>query len=508
MLVHDIIFDKKLHMSVRVRFAPSPTGALHIGGLRTALFNYLYAKKHNGSFILRIEDTDQNRKVDAAEGYILNSLKWLGIEPEEGPQKKGDFGPYRQSERKEIYTGEVEKLIKTGKAYYAFDSGEALAELRKEHEKKGETFKYSALNRNGLLNSLSLSEEETTEKIKKGNYVIRLKVEAGTTISIADKIRGEINVHSDEIDDKILIKGDGMPTYHFANVVDDHLMKISHVIRGEEWLPSLPLHRLIYDAFDWPVPQFLHLPLILKPEGKGKLSKRDGDQLGFPVYPLEWENSKGFKERGFLPEALLSYLSLLGWNPGSEKEIFKLKELIHLFEVEKIQKGGARFDFDKARWINHKFLANSDSKLILERFPSFFNVVGANVSEKRKLAIYGLLKERLFLLEDFKSEASLFFSDPVSYDEKVIKKIQDRKPKKVLNFIIQILEKNIPASNWKKQLQSWGEKEELPFSVIMQSLRLAIVGNLSGPDILVVCGLLEKEVILKRLKKLINYLNN
>ena len=277
-------------MSVRVRFAPSPTGALHIGGLRTALFNYLYAKKHNGSFILRIEDTDQNRKVDAAEDYILNSLKWLGIEPEEGPQKKGDFGPYKQSERKEIYTGEVVKLIKTGKAYYAFDSGEALAELRKEHEKKGETFKYSALNRNGLLNSLSLSEEETTEKIKKGNYVIRLKVEAGTTISIADKIRGEINVHSDEIDDKILIKGDGMPTYHFANVVDDHLMKISHVIRGEEWLPSLPLHRLIYDAFDWPVPQFLHLPLILKPKGKGKLSKRDGDQLGFPVYPLEWEN--------------------------------------------------------------------------------------------------------------------------------------------------------------------------------------------------------------------------
>jgi glutamyl-tRNA synthetase len=252
----------------------------------------------------------------------------------------------------------------------------------------------------------------------------------------------------------------------------------------------------------------MHLPLILKPEGKGKLSKRDGDQLGFPVFPLEWEDSKGFKERGFLPEALLSYLSLLGWNPGSKKEIFELNELIHSFEVEKIQKAGARFDFDKARWVNHKFLGNSDSKLILKRFPSFFNVTGARVSEKRKLSIYELLKERLFLLEDFKSEASLFFSDPIRYDEKVIKKIQNRKPEKVLNFIIQLLEKNIPASNWTKQLQSWGEKEEIPFGLIMQSLRLGIVGNLRGPDILIVCGLLEKEVILERLKKLINYLNN
>ena len=495
-------------MSVRVRFAPSPTGALHIGGLRTALFNYLYAKKHNGSFILRIEDTDQNRKVDAAEDYIEASLKWLGIEPEEGPRNKGNFGPYKQSERKEIYHEEIVNLIKAGKAYYAFDLEDTLAQLRKEHEKKGEIFKYGSSNRDNLLNSLNLSEEETKEKIKEGNYVIRLKVKSGMVINVVDEIRGEISVSSDEIDDKILIKGDSMPTYHFANVVDDHLMKISHVIRGEEWLPSLPVHHLIYDAFDWAVPKFLHLPLILKPVGKGKLSKRDGDQLGFPVYPLEWKNGSGFKERGFLPEALLNYLSLLGWNPGGKKEIFELDELISSFDVEKIQKAGARFDFDKARWMNHKFLVNSDSKLILRRFPAFFDVMPSTLSEKNKLAIYELLKERLFLLEDFKTEANLFFNNPIAYDEKVIKKIKKCEPEKALNFLIELLEKDIPISNWRVRLQNWNEKKELPFGVIMQSLRLAIVGNLSGPDIFMVCGLLEKEVILSRLKNLITYLNN
>ena len=411
-------------MSVRVRFAPSPTGALHIGGLRTALFNYIFAKKHAGRFILRIEDTDQNRKVDAAEDYITKSLGWLGIEPEEGPNKKGVFGPYRQSERKEIYSREIHRLIKTGKAYYAFDSAETLTELRKEHEKKGQSFKYCAFNRNKLCNSLSLSEKETKEKIKDKNYVVRLRVESGVKISVKDEIRGDIRVSSEEIDDKILIKADGMPTYHFANVVDDYHMKISHVIRGEEWLPSLPLHNLIYEAFNWPAPKFMHLPLILKSEGKGKLSKRDGDELGFPVYPLKWKAAKGFKERGFLPEALLNYICLLGFNPGTKKEIFELDELIHSFKVEKIQKAGARFDFDKARWINHKYLERSESKSILERFPVFFDIMSTTMSEKRKLAIYELLKERLFLLEDFKHEAYFFFNDPTGYEEKVIKKIQ------------------------------------------------------------------------------------
>lgn len=495
-------------MSIRVRFAPSPTGALHIGGLRTALFNYLFAKKHNGEFILRIEDTDQSRKVDGAEDYITASLRWLGIEQDEGPKKMGRFGPYRQSERKELYTREIIKLVQAGKAYYAFDSDEKLAELRGEYEKKGQSFKYCSLNRNDLLNSLRLSEKETKKRIKEESYVIRLKVESGFTVTVEDKIRGEIKVNSDEIDDKILIKADGMPTYHFANVVDDHHMKISHVIRGEEWLPSLPLHQLIYYAFDWAVPQFMHLPLILKPEGKGKLSKRDGDQLGFPVYPLKWNSNIGFKERGFLPEALLNYISLLGWNPGTEKEIFELEELIHLFDIGKIQKGGARFDFNKARWINHKFIERSESKSVLGRFPAFFSTMSTVRSEKGKLAIYELLKERLFLLEDFKSEANLLFNDPTKYDEKAIKKIENSKPEKALNFLIELIEKNIPAANWKQKLQTWNEKADIPFGVIMQSLRLAIVGSLSGPDIFSVCGLLEKEVTLRRLKKLIIYLNN
>ena len=495
-------------MSVRVRFAPSPTGALHIGGLRTALFNYLYAKKYNGKFILRIEDTDHSREVDGAEDYILESLNWLGIEQEEGPKKKGEFGPYRQSERKEIYMQEIAKLIETDKAYYAFDSAEKLGELRREYEKRGQSFKYCAFNRNKLSNSLKLSKNEIERRIKEEKYVIRLKVESGKTITAKDIIRGEIKINSDEIDDKILIKADGMPTYHFANVVDDHLMKISHVIRGEEWLPSLPLHQLIYESFNWTMPQFLHLPLILKPKGKGKLSKRDGDQLGFPVYPLKWKSSVGFKERGFLPEALLNYLSLLGWNPGTEKEIFELEELIQSFDVEKIQKAGARFDFDKARWINRKFLEHSESKTILKRFPEFFNTMSTKTLEKSKFAIYELLKERLFLLEDYKSEANLFFNDPSAYDKKIVEKIKKSKPGKVLNFFIELIEKSIPPKNWKKKIQAWNKKAEMPYGIIMQCLRLAIVGNLRGPDILMVCSLLEKEVILRRLKKFITFLNN
>ena len=309
-------------MSVRVRFAPSPTGALHIGGVRTALFNYLFAKKNNGKFILRLEDTDRSRFVKGAEEYIVNALNWAGLTPDESPAAPGGFGPYRQSERKTLYKEELEKLILSGKAYYAFDTPEELAAARSESEQKGEVFKYSAHNRAAFRNAISLSKEELKNEINKGNGVVRLKVAVGETIVVKDEIRGVIRINSDEIDDKILMKADGMPTYHFANIVDDHHMQISHVIRGEEWLPSLPLHKIIYEAFDWEVPVFMHLPLILKPEGKGKLSKRDGDKAGFPVFPLEWENNPGFRERGFLPEAMINYLSLLGWNPGSEQEIF------------------------------------------------------------------------------------------------------------------------------------------------------------------------------------------
>ena len=351
-------------MSIRVRFAPSPTGALHIGGLRTALYNYLFAKKNKGKFILRIEDTDQNRKVERAEEYIIEALNWSGLQPDESPVKPGDFGPYRQSERKHIYHKYIKELIDKGQAYYAFDTADELSGIRSEHEQQKKTFKYGFHNRMELRNALSLTSETTEELVKKVPYVIRLKVNGGKIIKVKDGIRGFIEVPSEEIDDKILMKADGMPTYHFANVVDDHLMEITHVIRGAEWLPSLALHQLIYDAFEWSAPDFMHLPLILKPQGKGKLSKRDGNEMGLPVFPLVWKELKGFKERGFLPEALMNYLALLGWNPGTDEELFEMDALVKIFDAEKIQKGGAKFDFEKARWINHKFLGFTDEKII------------------------------------------------------------------------------------------------------------------------------------------------
>lgn len=488
-------------MSVRVRFAPSPTGALHIGGVRTALFNYLFAKKNNGKFILRLEDTDRSRFVKGAEEYIVNALNWAGLTPDESPAAPGGFGPYRQSERKTLYKEELEKLILSGKAYYAFDTPEELAAARSESEQKGEVFKYNAHNRAAFRNAISLSKEELKNEINKGNGVVRLKVAVGETIVVKDKIRGVIRINSDEIDDKILMKADGMPTYHFANIVDDHHMQISHVIRGEEWLPSLPLHKIIYEAFDWEVPVFMHLPLILKPEGKGKLSKRDGDKAGFPVFPLEWENNPGFRERGFLPEAMINYLSLLGWNPGSEQEIFSLDELVNAFEIDKIQKGGARFDFDKAKWVNHKYLENLETKSILKRFPEFFQALPSTWSEKKRTLILGAVKERLNLLEEFEINFRLFFEDPKTYDEKVLEKIKKKNPEKIIDFVIELCEKEIDALEWKSLISKWNEEHQYSFGIIMQSLRLAIVGNLSGPDLFLICSLLGKDVTLGRLKK-------
>jgi len=488
-------------MSVRVRFAPSPTGALHIGGVRTALFNYLFAKKNNGKFILRLEDTDRNRFVRGAEEYIVNALNWAGLTPDESPSAPGGFGPYRQSERKALYKKEIEKLILSGKAYYAFDTPEELAIARSESEQKGEVFKYSAHNRAEFRNAISLSKEELENEINKGKGVVRLKVAVGETIVVKDEIRGMIQINSDEIDDKILMKADGMPTYHFANIVDDHHMKISHVIRGEEWLPSLPLHKIIYEAFNWEVPVFMHLPLILKPEGKGKLSKRDGDKAGFPVFPLEWENNPGFKERGFLPEAMINYLSLLGWNPGSEQEIFSLDELVNAFEINKIQKSGARFDFEKAKWVNHKYLENLETKSILKRFPEFFEALPSTWSEKKRTLILGAVKERLNLLEEFENNFRLFFEDPKTYDNKVLEKIKKKDPEKIIDFVIELCEKEIDALEWKSLISKWNEEHQYSFGLIMQSLRLAIVGNLSGPDLFLICSLLGKDVTLKRLIK-------
>ena len=488
-------------MSVRVRFAPSPTGALHIGGVRTALFNYLFAKKNNGKFILRLEDTDRSRFVKGAEEYIVNALNWAGLTPDESPSEPGGFGPYRQSERKALYKEELEKLILSGKAYYAFDTPEELAAARSESEQKGEIFKYSAHNRAAFRNAISLSKEELENEINKGNGVVRLKVAVEETIVVKDQIRGVMRINSDEIDDKILMKADGMPTYHFANIVDDHHMQISHVIRGEEWLPSLPLHKIIYEAFNWEVPVFMHLPLILKPEGKGKLSKRDGDKAGFPVFPLEWENNPGFRERGFLPEAMINYLSLLGWNPGSEQEIFSLNELISAFEIDKIQKGGARFDFDKAKSVNHKYLENLETKTILERFPEFFEALPSTWSEKKRTLILGSVKERLNLLEDFEINFRLFFEDPKTYDEKVLEKIKKKNPEKIIDFVIELCEEEIDALEWKSLISKWNEEHQYSFGIIMQSLRLAIVGNLSGPDLFLICSLLGKDVTLERLRK-------
>ena len=359
---------------VRVRFAPSPTGPLHIGGVRTALFNYLFAKKHNGTFVLRIEDTDQNRYVEGAEQYIIDSLNWCNIPFDEGPNKNEKFGPYRQSERKDLYKQYADQLIKSGHAYYAFDTAEALDAHRKDHEAKGKTFIYNWHNREKLSNSLSLSAEDVQAKLDAGeDYVIRFKSPQDQTLHLKDIIRGDIKIDTNILDDKVLFKADGMPTYHLANIVDDHLMEITHVIRGEEWLPSLALHYQLYDAFGWEAPEFAHLPLILKPTGKGKLSKRDGDKLGFPVFPLEYTSpegdvSKGYKEDGYFAEAVVNFLAFLGWNPGTEQEIFNLEELIEAFDLSKVNKAGARFDPDKIKWFNHHYMQEQNNDDLAEAF--------------------------------------------------------------------------------------------------------------------------------------------
>ena len=494
-------------MNVRVRFAPSPTGALHIGGLRTALYNYLFAKNKKGKFILRIEDTDQNRKVEQAEEYIIEALSWSGLHPDESPVTPGGYGPYRQSERKNIYQKYIGRLIEKGEAYYAFDTTEELSIIRTEQEKKKKNFKYGAHNRMEFRNSLKLSSKTTKELLKKVPYVVRLKVNVGKSIKVKDGVRGFIEVQSREIDDKILMKADGLPTYHFANVVDDHLMEISHVIRGEEWLPSLALHQLIYDAFEWTVPEFIHLPLLLKPQGKGKLSKRDGDKMGFPVYPLAWEKFKGFKERGFLPEALMNYLALLGWSHETDEELFKMDALVKIFDVKKIQKGGAKFDFEKAKWFNHKFLGFTDEETIFERYPEFMECLPSDWSQKKRSDVYTLLRDRLFLLEELKNQSKVFLEDPTDFDEKVINKIENPQLKKIIGKLYDMINENDEVQKWRSKIQEWSEKEGIPFRTIMQSLRLAIVGNLIGPNIFNVCEILGKEITLRRLKNILNKQN-
>jgi len=498
-----------MSQKVRVRFAPSPTGPLHIGGVRTALFNYLFAKKHGGDFILRIEDTDQNRYVEGAEQYIVDALNWCGIPFDEGPSKDGGFGPYRQSERKHLYKQYADELIAKGKAYYAFDTSEKLDFHRTDHETKGKTFMYNWHNRLKLTNSLSLSEEVVRAKLNAGeDYVIRFKSPQNEKLILKDIIRQEIHIDTNVLDDKVLFKSDGMPTYHLANIVDDHLMEISHVIRGEEWLPSLALHQQLYDAFGWDAPEFAHLPLIMKPVGKGKLSKRDGEKLGFPVFPLSWNESTGYREEGYFPEAVVNFLALLGWNPGTEQEIFSLSELVETFSLERVNRSGARFDPDKTKWYNQQYLqGKSDSELA-----SLFSVILAGKeipsqtrNDERVEKIVSLIKERATFVSDFWELSHYFFVSPTSYNEKASKKQWKEETPEILNQLVSVLEgiSDFSSQNVETVVKAWIGEKELSFGKVMPPLRLVIVGDMKGPHIFDILEMIGKKDSVARIQNAI-----
>ncbi len=504
-----------MSQNVRVRFAPSPTGPLHIGGVRTALFNYLFAKKHGGTFVLRIEDTDQNRYVEGAENYIVDALNWCNIPFDEGPNVNEKFGPYRQSERKYLYKQYADQLISEGKAYYAFDTAEQLDAHRKDHEAKGKTFIYNWHNREKgrLVNSLVLSEEETLAKIDSGEaYVIRFKSPKDETLHLKDIIRGDISIDTNIIDDKILFKSDGMPTYHLANIVDDHLMEITHVIRGEEWLPSLALHQLLYDAFGWQAPEFAHLPLILKPTGKGKLSKRDGDKMGFPVFPLEWKDtntdavSRGYKEAGYFPEAVVNFLAFLGWNPGTEQELFSLEELIKTFNLSKVNKAGARFDPDKTTWFNHQYMQQQLDVNLAEEFKAIRPEL-AEIDVNFIALVVGLIKERATFINEFWDFSHFFFVAPEAYNEKALKKAMKEDTAEILQSVISIITatKEFTVQNLQSKLKGWITEKEIGFGKVMMPLRLALVGALQGPDVFEIMFLIGKNETIKRIDALINF---
>lgn len=498
---------------VRVRFAPSPTGPLHIGGVRTALYNYLFAKHHDGKFLLRIEDTDQNRYVEGAEDYIIESLKWLGLTPDEGVGFGGPHEPYRQSERKEIYAKYAQELIDSGNGYYAFDTPEELDQFRAEAEAKGQTFIYNSQNRDQLNNSLKLSADEVQAKIESGQpYVIRFKIPANETILLDDLIRGKISIDTNTLDDKVLFKSDGMPTYHLANIVDDRLMEITHVIRGEEWLPSMPLHELLYKAFGWTAPRFAHLPLILKPEGKGKLSKRDGDKHGFPVFPLEWNTeegtAKGYREEGYLPDALVNMLALLGWNPGTEQEIFTMDELIAQFNLEKVSKSGARFNPEKTIWFNHQYIQQKSTEEILPVFQAELAKEGITANNDFDGKIVELLKERANFIREIVQQGKFFYQAPSLYDEKAVGKAWKEDSASLLGEFIESLEslENFTHEPIHEVVQNFVQTKEIGFGKLMMPVRLAMVGSLQGPDVPVIMELLGKEEVVSRLKNIIQTL--
>lgn len=496
---------------VRVRFAPSPTGPLHIGGVRTALFNYLFAKKNQGVFYVRIEDTDQSRFVPGAEAYIFEALKWLGIEPDETVGVNEQFGPYRQSDRKDLYQQYALDLVHKGFAYYAFDTSEELDALRKNAETNGNTFIYNHSVRETLNTSLNMTNEELEARLFNNDpYVIRFKMPIDEKLTLNDMIRGEVTFDTGLLDDKVLYKSDGMPTYHLANIVDDHLQQTSHVIRGEEWLPSLPLHYLLYRSFGWDAPEFAHLPLILKPVGNGKLSKRDGDKLGFPVFPLDWETasgekSMGYREQGFFPEAVVNFLALLGWNDGTDKELFSMDELIKLFDLSRVNKSGAKFDPEKNKWFNHQYLIEKENADLLPYLKTVLNEKQIVVDDHKIEKIIGLIKDRANLTTDLFHLSDFLFVTPKKYEEKAAKNWKED-TSDFMQQIIAVIEnvKVFEAKEIETAVKNWIQENELGMGKIMQPLRIAMVGAMKGPDLFEIISLLGKEEAVQRLHNAIN----
>ena len=500
---------------VRVRFAPSPTGPLHIGGVRTALYNYLFARQNGGDMILRIEDTDQTRFVPGAEEYIIEALDWLGIKFDEGVHLGGNYGPYRQSDRKPLYRQYADQLLRDGWAYYAFDKPEALDAKRKEYESQKKTFQYDCTTRLSMENSLSLPADEVSRRIDSGEpYVVRFKFPEDLDITVHDLIRGDVTMNSRLLDDKVLFKSDGMPTYHLANIVDDHLMEVSHVIRGEEWLPSAPLHVMLYRAFGWEdtMPQFAHLPLLLKPDGNGKLSKRDGDRLGFPVFPLDWHNpetgeiSSGYRERGYLPEAVVNMLALLGWNPGNDQELMSMDELIRLFSIEHISKSGAKFNIEKAKWFNHEYLQKCSDERIAEMFIPQLKEHCIDAPMDYVVKVCGMMKERISFPSELWDQTHYFFVAPTEYDPKAVSKRWKPGMTTHMAKVIEILN-TVPFQYdaiHQALLEDYIKGNELNMGQIMNSLRLAVVGTTVGPDMLTLVMTIGKEETIARVQRAID----
>ncbi len=502
---------------VRVRFAPSPTGPLHIGGVRTALYNYLFARQHGGDLVFRIEDTDTTRFVPKAEAYIIEAFQWLGIKFDEGVSFGGNYGPYRQSERREIYKKYVRQLLDDGKAYIAFDTPEELDQKRKEIE----NFQYDNKTRLQMRNSLTLPKEEVDRLIAEGTqYVVRIKIDAGQEVLVDDMIRGEVRVKSDILDDKVLYKSaDELPTYHLANIVDDHLMEITHVIRGEEWLPSAPLHVLLYKAFGWEdtMPRFAHLPLLLKPDGKGKLSKRDGDRLGFPVFPLDWHSTDkdgnevfctGYREQGYFPEAVVNFLALLGWNPGTEQEMFTLDELVKAFDIEKCSKAGAKFAYEKGIWFNHEYILKKSATEIAKDFEPLCREHGVSEPFERIEQVVAMMKDRVSFVKELWPLCSFFFEAPTAYDEKTVKKRWKEDSAAQLTELIGVLEgiDDFSLENQEKIVHEWIEQKEYKLGNIMNAWRLTLVGEGKGPGMFDISAFLGKEETIKRMRKAIETL--